>query len=380
MSKIQLFPKASDIAKFDPKDSSKILSSFMRSKPYGDLKVRLREDIGENFELNWNAKMRYYHTGAHLQKVLINALNANISEYDKVIQTLVALFHDVIYIPGRADNEERSADYFVKYVNGDTEVIKEVERIIRLTVYSGDVFDSATTTDSNFWNFFYYDTKALWGASPNYVELIQNEHQMFKEFQHFDFAAYKHGRSDKFLTGWMERFPHFRTSLGFLKEYLTQWRPKVAVFPGSFNPFTNGHLAVLREAELIYDKVILAVGNNPQKSHDKAQAYQTLKDTLPFHQTIFYDGLLSSLVESLSKDQDVFIIRGCRGGEEFEREQRMAEIINDFVPNGAHLSIITVPGYNQEHVSSTMVRELESFGADTSAYVPTKNEVYNLPK
>ena len=95
------------------------------------------------------------------------------------------------------------------------------------------------------------------------MDLLGYEFQIFREFQYLNMVEYRRGRS-KFFSRFSRRFPDCRVNMQFLIEYLERRRTRVGVYAGTFNPFHIGHLSILEKAELMFDKVIVAVGINPK--------------------------------------------------------------------------------------------------------------------
>ena len=145
---------------------------------------------------------------------------------------------------------------------------------------------------------------------------------------------------------------------------------RFAIFPGSFDPFTLGHLDVLRSALLLFDSVIVAVGYNTQKSglftpQARVEMIKIATANLPNVTVESYSGLT---VDFCRLKKIPFIIRGLRTTTDFELEQVIAqannkmapEVITVFIPAGAELSFI----------SSTVVRDVLLNGGDVQQFIP----------
>lgn len=135
-------------------------------------------------------------------------------------------------------------------------------------------------------------------------------------------------------------------------EYVKQFSPKVALFAGSFNPFHKGHYNVLQKAEKIFDKVIIAFGQNPDKSERTWEIPNTIKNRQIEH----YEGLLTDLVEKMG---DVTVIRGLRNSTDFNYEQNQYRYIQELMPNIKIVNIFCDKEF--EHISSSGIRTLEKF-------------------
>ncbi len=144
---------------------------------------------------------------------------------------------------------------------------------------------------------------------------------------------------------------------------------KIAVFPGSFNPFTIGHKAVLEKALPLFDKIIVAIGYNSEKNTETT--IQERKDAI---QKIFSGNKkisvasYSTLTVDFCKEQGAqFLIRGLRNESDFSYEQPIAQT-NLQLAGIETIFFVTPPEYS--HISSSIVRELQSYGADVSKFLP----------
>lgn len=136
-------------------------------------------------------------------------------------------------------------------------------------------------------------------------------------------------------------------------EYLKNFKPKIGVFAGSFNPFHKGHYNILQKAERIFDKVIIAFGQNPEKGDRTYKTPDSLKD----RQIETYEGLLTDFVASLG--HDVVVIRGLRNSTDFDYEQNQYRYIQELMP---HIKIVSIFCDKEfEHISSSGIRTLEKY-------------------
>src|SRR4030042_1609198 len=145
---------------------------------------------------------------------------------------------------------------------------------------------------------------------------------------------------------------------------------KVAVYPGTFDPITHGHVSILTRALKIFDKLVIAILNNPKKvplfsmEERIAMIKEVLKDQLNV-EIDSYDGLLVDYV--MSKKSNV-IIRGLRALSDFEYEFQMA-LMNRKL-NREVQSIFLMTDYKWFYTSSTIIKEAASLGGDVSGLVP----------
>lgn len=143
-----------------------------------------------------------------------------------------------------------------------------------------------------------------------------------------------------------------------------------AVCPGSFDPVTNGHLDIFRRASALFDELIVATGTNVSKSRlfDPEDRLAMLREAcadLPNVTVMGFEGLIVDFCRDVGAQA---IIKGLRGGNDYEYELPMAQmnahltgVETVFVPTTASL------GY----VSSSLVKEVATLGGDISAFVPT---------
>ena len=144
---------------------------------------------------------------------------------------------------------------------------------------------------------------------------------------------------------------------------------RIALFPGTFDPFTLGHQSLVKRVLTCADAVVIAIGIN-----EKKQTYYTLEQRVaairalyaeePRVKVITYSGLT---VDVAQQEQASFILRGVRSVIDFEYEKAIADV-NRQLTGIATLLLFTEPAY--AHISSSVVRELRHFGKDVSAFLP----------
>ncbi len=144
------------------------------------------------------------------------------------------------------------------------------------------------------------------------------------------------------------------------------------LYPGSFDPVTNGHMDVIERACRMFDEVYVGVLHNPAKvgSFPVAQRINLIEavcEGLPQVRVLAFDGLMVELAKQL----DIHIvIRGVRGVTDMESEMSMARANRMLYPA---LETVFLPATPQmEAVSASLVRQIASFGGDISAFVPPK--------
>ena len=145
---------------------------------------------------------------------------------------------------------------------------------------------------------------------------------------------------------------------------------KIAVFPGSFDPITLGHVAVMNRAVPLFDQLIIAIGDNADKKHmfpleqRKKWILDIFKDQ-PKITVAIYNGLT---VDFCKKTNAQFILRGLRTSADFEFERSIAQVNRRLAPEVDTLFILTEATYTP--VSSSIVRDIIRNGGDISEFVP----------
>lgn len=145
---------------------------------------------------------------------------------------------------------------------------------------------------------------------------------------------------------------------------------KIAVFPGSFDPITLGHVDIINRALPLFDTIIIAIGSNATKKHmwslqDRKTAIEQLfNNNNNAIKVATYDGLTATFCKSQGAQ---FILRGLRNSTDFEYEQTIAQA-NDKVNGIDSVFIISSPEYG--FISSSIVRDIARNGGDYSKLVP----------
>ena len=153
---------------------------------------------------------------------------------------------------------------------------------------------------------------------------------------------------------------------------------RVALFPGSFDPFTRGHESIVRRALPLFDKFVIAIGVNAGK-----QAFMAMEQRKAWIESVFkndpqvevitYTGLTVDVARKVGAQ---YIVRGVRLIQDFENEKHLAEVNRDLTGIETIL-LYTLPEYS--HISSSIVRELARYGQDVSAYLPQGADLSQLP-
>src|SRR5690554_1948953 len=144
-----------------------------------------------------------------------------------------------------------------------------------------------------------------------------------------------------------------------------------AVYPGSFDPLHNGHVDVIRRAARIYDRLTVAVLDNPGKRDrmfDTEERLEILRETTEGMSKVdvaSFDGLLAEHMRELGAD---VIVKGLRAISDFEYELQMAHLNRQLNPRAETTFVMTATRWS--YLSSTRVKEIARYGADVSKLVP----------
>ncbi|MFO7738068.1 MAG: pantetheine-phosphate adenylyltransferase [Desulfatiglandaceae bacterium] len=145
---------------------------------------------------------------------------------------------------------------------------------------------------------------------------------------------------------------------------------KRAIYPGFFDPITNGHLSILTRALEIFDKVTIAILHNPQKvplfSID--ERIYMIQHALRESDNVEIDAFDGLLVDYVVRKQSNIIVRGLRALSDFEYEFQMA-LMNRKLNRNVQ-SVFLMTDYKWFYTSSTIIKEAASFGGDISGLVP----------
>lgn len=143
----------------------------------------------------------------------------------------------------------------------------------------------------------------------------------------------------------------------------------IALFPGSFDPYTIGHYSIVERALPLFDKIVIAVGVNRNKQslmseEKRVETIRSLYESNDKVEVISYDGLT---VDAAKKYGARFLLRGVRQVADFEYERNLAEV-NRNISGLETILLYTLPEY--AHISSSIVRELASYGKDVANLLP----------
>lgn len=145
---------------------------------------------------------------------------------------------------------------------------------------------------------------------------------------------------------------------------------KVAVFPGSFDPLTNGHEAIIKRSLPLFDKIVLAIGENSSKNYmfSLEQRKQALNSCFRDWNKVEVDSYIGLTIKYCESIGAQYIIRGLRIAADFEYERNIALMNRELNSKVETLFLISEPQYSA--LSSTVVRDIHRNGGDISPFVP----------
>lgn len=144
---------------------------------------------------------------------------------------------------------------------------------------------------------------------------------------------------------------------------------RIAIFPGSFDPMTIGHLALLKRATPLFDKIIVAIGVNTEKSgfypiDQRVERIRKAVADMPQVEVETYSCLTTDFCRQKGAG---YILRGVRDSVDFAYEQKIADINRLIAPDIE--TVILLADQQYATISSSMVRELAAFGKDINKYI-----------
>ena len=150
---------------------------------------------------------------------------------------------------------------------------------------------------------------------------------------------------------------------------------KIAVFPGSFDPITLGHVSVIKRALPLFDKVIIAIGNNSQKQYmfDLKQRKDWIVGAFASDKNVEVDIYQGLTVDYCEKKGAHYILRGLRNQQDFEFERSIAQMnkkLNDEIET---VFLFTEVDYSA--INSTIVRDIIRNGGDAHQFLPKNIQI-----
>lgn len=146
---------------------------------------------------------------------------------------------------------------------------------------------------------------------------------------------------------------------------------RIALYPGTFDPITNGHIDLVQRAARLFDQVIVGVAHSAAKTPTLpfAERITLAKTVLHAQQNVVVLGFDTLLSEFLQKVHAGVLLRGLRAVSDFEYEFQMASMNRHLVPDAETLFL--TPSEQYSFISSSLVREVARLGGDITQFVPS---------
>lgn len=324
---------------------------------------------------------RYFHTMQHIESLFQSISGCDHPDVTPELRRalyLAAIFHDIVYHPGKGTNEQMSVhavfedqdDMELSHLahGVDRDIVRELVLGTALRAY-----DSSTPFYVKLFNSF--DRKVLRSSLP---ELLAYGQLIYKEYSFvpYDVFVTEHVKLIRELNMCdpMDPLQPDARIFDVYEAGLRARRPRVGVYAGSFNPWHLGHEDILLQAARQFDKVVVAVGQNPDKI-DVAPVFSIQPTTVrgvPVNiEVVSFTGALWDLCSYYTKTQnyEVSVIRGLRSPEDLSSELIQRRFVQDFSRNLPYVFFASSPGVS--HISSKAIRSLVSLGKDVSQYVPS---------
>ncbi len=145
---------------------------------------------------------------------------------------------------------------------------------------------------------------------------------------------------------------------------------RIGIYPGTFDPITNGHIDIIERSILLFEKVIVAVTTNPAKSplFDIDDRIEMIKSSIKEMNNVEVDSFDDLLINYALKKNATAIIRGLRATSDFEFEFQMA-LVNRKLSDKL-VTVFLMPNEKYTYLNSTIVKEVASYHGDVSRFVP----------
>ncbi len=146
---------------------------------------------------------------------------------------------------------------------------------------------------------------------------------------------------------------------------------KIAIYPGSFDPITNGHIDVIERASSLFEKVIVAIVDNPQSKNfmfNQKERLSLVVKSIERFENVEVEVFSGLLIDYAQLKKASVVVRGLRAISDFEYEFQMA-LMNRKLDSNIN-TLFLMPHQKYIHISSSLIKEIASLGGDVSSYVP----------
>ena len=145
---------------------------------------------------------------------------------------------------------------------------------------------------------------------------------------------------------------------------------KTAIYPGSFDPITNGHLDLIQRGLLLFDRLVVAIADNPDKKplfsgKERLEMVRSTVESVDRMEVLLFTGLLADLAD---QRQACAIIRGVRAVSDFEFEFQLALMNRKLAPRTE--TVFLMPSEQYTYLSSNLIKDTARFDGDISPFVP----------
>lgn len=145
---------------------------------------------------------------------------------------------------------------------------------------------------------------------------------------------------------------------------------KIAIYPGSFDPITNGHLDLIQRGLQLFDRLVVAIADNPDKKplfsgEERVKMVKTAVKNPKQVEVVLFSGLLANLAKEIKASA---IIRGVRAVSDFEFEFQLALMNRKLAPKTE--TVFLIPSEKYTYLSSNLIKDVARFDGDISCFVP----------
>lgn len=308
------------------------------------------DEIYKRFDEPW----RFYHNSEHIIELYSKLEKSSYMNDKKKYYKLLCLivFHDIIYYPWETDNELESAEYFKRI----SDQIEDDYKDIIGWVYDGIISTKEHNKNGDYLldDFLMWDMDIL-NSEP--YKLLKYEKQIQEEYSFVGTSVYKRHRLD-FLNKNVNEYPNLKI---LIEDLENEYRPKVGFYAGSFNPFHVGHLNIVQQAQKVYDKVVILIGQNANKpiltDEEIEKRTKHIFSICPGIDIQYFKGFIPNFLIERSIEEDVFLIRGIRNTMDWMEESNYLQYCLKMMPS-LQVQYYTCPK-DIEHVSSSGIRAME---------------------